>query len=462
MAKKDYSALADEILIKAGGKENITACMRCATRLRLHLKDVDKINLNEFEHLGGAFGAKIVGNQLQIIYGNSVGDITNAVAKAGNFETKLIDEKIDNVPEKRTVKDYFKSFFTTVSECVVPMMPVLIGTGMLILVLQLLTQFGVMSPEGSTYKVLYCASQVGFYYMTVYAGMFTAKKFGGNQGVAMALMLLLLYPDFVAMLSSGATITVFGLPITNATYSSTILPGILSIYVMCKVEKFLDKYTPDSLKLLIVPFVTFIVMIPIELVVLAPLGSVLGNYLAIGIMGLYNTAGPFGVMISAAIMPLAVMTGMHYAFFPYLFMAFSTIGYEPIVYNSTVLNNFAIMAVCIALLIRAKSAERRTYIISCGTPIIMATSEPALFGILMKEPSALIATMIGSGVGGFILGLLKVVMYRYVPNTGILAFTGYYQAGTNNFMYFLIGLAATMIVSFMLTFVLYKNKEENQ
>lgn len=151
---------------------------------------------------------------------------------------------------------------------------------MLQAVLVMLTTFNWIATDSSTYQIINYCSNVIFYFLPMLLAFTSAKKFGCNPFVAVVLAGCLLHPDFIAMTNSGTPLTLFGLPVTAASYSSSVLPIIIAIWVMSYVERFAERITPSFVKYFIKPLITLMVMIPLTLVIIGPAGAICGNYLA--------------------------------------------------------------------------------------------------------------------------------------------------------------------------------------
>lgn len=456
MAKKDYGKLADDIITLVGGKENISYLAHCITRLRFTLKNKDLVQNDKISALSGIVGAQWSGDQYQIIIGAAVNDVYDAVCeKADIAQQPGIEENLDKAPKK---KFSAAVLLDAITGSIAPIIPVMIACGMLKAVLQILTYTNLMSAEGSTYAVLSFVGDVGFYFLPVIIGYTAAKKFGCNVFIGMALGACLIHPNFTALVSAGEPITLFGLPVYAGSYASSIFPMILTMAVCAQIEKFFTRIIPATLRYILVPTFTLVVSAPLELIVLAPLGSYAGSYLASAVVWLYNTTGFVGCAILAAIYPLIIMTGMHTATSPYIFSALGSYGYEPLILPTMHISNFNQIAACVAVGIKAKDGELKQSAFSCAiTALIGGVTEPALFGVTIPLKTPLYACMIGGVVGGALVGLKKVVVYT-LPGAGTLfGLPAYIGGGSmSNLIWMIICILVGMAVTFAATLILYK------
>ena len=231
MSKK-YDELADQIIDSVGGKQNIGRCFHCMTRLRFNLKDSGLADVENIKKLG-VIGAQFSGEQLQIIIGNEVKEVYEAVCKKTGLNTeKAIDEDLDSgKKEKLTVKGVLNKVADGVVGCVAPLLTILIGSGLLKAVVMVAQNFGVAA-DAPTLTGLSFIADSAFYFMPAFLGGFAAKKFGANIALGMMLGASLIHPTFIENVASGNPGSIYGLPIYAASYSSTVVPAILSVWVM--------------------------------------------------------------------------------------------------------------------------------------------------------------------------------------------------------------------------------------
>lgn len=455
MAKKDYSELAELIIKAVGGKSNISMLQHCVTRLRFNLKDESIVDEATINSASGIMGSQFKAGQYQVIIGGAVNDVYDTVCDKLGFEKeKAIDEVIDEKAEKKKIS--FSSFIDAIAGCIVPAIPLLAGAGLVKAVLALLLLFHVTTDTSAVYTLFYFASDSAFTFLPVIVGGFAAKKFKGNTGLGMLMGAMLMAPTFVSMVDAGESLKILGYSIPMNSYSGTVFPAIITVFVMCKLEKFITKHTPDMFKYVIPPFLTVLIMIPLSFGLLAPIGNFVGTYLAEFIMLIYNHLGFLGIGILTAVTPFLIMTSMHTALIPFWINNFTTLGYEPICDPSNYAFTFALAGACIAKVVKSKDKEIKGLGISASvTAMVAAVTEPGLFGMAAKFKSTLISTMIGGFFGGCAMGLLGVK--SYVMTTGILCFI----SDGNNFLYAMISLAIAFAISFACGIIL-DGKFENK
>lgn len=462
--EKSYEQLVNEIIDLVGGKENISLFTHCVTRLRFNVKDKGIVNTEKITSLKGTAGIKWVGNQLQIIIGQHVDDVYQSICgKYGFLVEKQVAENLDEKEktEKLTIKSVFATIADVISSSLIPFIPVLIGTGMIKVLCLLLTTFSILEANSSTYTILSIVGDAGFYFLPVFVGKGAAKKFGADEGLGMLMGLMLVAPSFVSLVDSGAEITFLGIKVYSGYYSYLVFPVILSCAVMAPIEKFFKNHSPNMLRVIVEPFCTLLVMIPLVFIVIAPLGSILGTYITSFLMWLYNTTGFFGMAILGALYPFLVITGMHSATTPYWLESFEKFGYEPIVSPIDCLNNINQGVAAIATAYKTKNAEIKSTGFSCGmTALVAGISEPSLFGNNVRYRIPLIGACIGNFIGAGFCGLFKVYCYNVYGTGGLFAVPCYIGPTSSNLVLYLLGMLLGAVATFVFTYIFYKDEKK--
>ncbi len=456
MAKKErYAELADRVVELLGGKDNISFFTHCVTRLRFNVKDKSIVHVSDIEKIEGVMGCQWVGDQLQIIIGQSVGDAYDLIAeKTGLARQDAVAEDLGDAPKK---KFSINTVFDAISGSITPLIDVLIGAGFIKIIVLLLEQFGILTQDMPTDIVLTFVGDAGFYFLPVFIGATAAKKFGASQGLGMLLGAMLIHPNFVAAVGEGTALDIFGLPIYAASYSSSVIPAILAVAVMAPVQRFFARISPDSIRSITEPLLTLIVMVPLTLCLLAPLGSFLGTYLSQAILWLYNTTGFFGVAVFACICPWVVMTGMHSALMPYMLDALAT-GAEFIVLPGMIISNIDQGAACAAVAVKTRDKNVRSTAISCAiTAMVGGVTEPGMFGVNLRYKTPMYGAMIGSFCGALVAGFGGAAAHAITGSAGLLGGLPVFLGGDiSNLIWMVAGVAVGVVVTFIATMFLYK------
>jgi len=463
----EFNKLAIDVLEKVGGKENVKSVTHCMTRLRFVLHDVDKANKEVLKNTEKVAGVVYKGGQLQLIIGGDVSFLYEEIAKLiGNVAGGSIDavenddEAFSKKPkEKFTVKRLVNNIFGTLASCLTPVLPVIIFAGLIKMITAMLGPdlFGIISAESDLYVLLTFVGDAGFYFLPIFIGISASKVFRCNILIAVLMGCVLLHPTLASIVEGGQSFTVYGIPMVAASFGSTVIPMILITWVMSYVERIFKKYIPKSVAMMFVPLLTVLVMLPLALCVLGPIGTVLGEYICEALVWIRNSFGPFGVaLIAASWIPL-IATGMHVSITTPILVAYATYGYDAIITPGLLIPGYVVMGIALAFSIKAKNAsDRELGISSFVSQAIGGVTEPAIFGILLLHRKTLIISIIGSFIGGLYVGFTNCVSYFMVESNFLaaIAFFGNGDiAGLVNgiigcVLGFLFGLIAILVVGY--------------
>lgn len=444
--KKDYAEIADTLIAALGGKENITRLFHCMTRLRFYVKDRTKINEKEILKVSGISGVNWHKDQFQVIAGNEVNEMYKALENKG--------VPTDDAPaaESQSSKSVVSKIIDSITGCMTPMIPALTAAGMIKVVLSLLTTFHLVTDTSSTYQVISMIGDVTFYFMPFLIAANAAKVFRVNQSLALFIAGVYLSPAFVSMVASDAAITLFGLPITKATYSYSVIPVILMVWITHYIELLVDRITPKMMKLILNPTLVILISAPIALIVVGPLGTIIGNGLAVAINFLSAKLGFIIVGILAATFPFIVMTGMHHALTPIGLNAIATGGTDSLIFVSQVCSNIAQSGSSFAVAVKSKDENMKQLASAAGVSALMGITEPALYGVTLKLKRPVVAAAIAAGIGGIVGGLLHVSLY--IAQNCIMAIPAFIgEKGMSNLLYGIIMIVVSFVASFVLTFI---------
>ncbi|MFR3684518.1 MAG: PTS transporter subunit EIIB, partial [Enterococcus sp.] len=278
MAKKNYDELAAKIMLNVGGKENVNALTHCATRLRFKVKDKEKVNVSRLNKLNGVIQVIEAGGQVQVVIGNHVTDVYDVIAAANNM-SKQVNTASDASEEKQNI---FNLFIDTVAGIFTPTLGVMSGAGMLKGLLILCTTMGWLSADMGTYRLLYAAADGVFTFLPFFLAYTAADKFKADKFVAVAIASALMYPDLSAAFTNGESITFLNIPVVLVNYTSSVIPIIISVYVLSKLEFGLKKIIPDMIKRFMIPLLSLVIMVPVTYLAVGPVADTVGKLLASG------------------------------------------------------------------------------------------------------------------------------------------------------------------------------------
>ena len=455
----DYKPLATTILANVGGKENVSGVVHCATRLRFTLKDDSKANTDVLKKTRGVLSVVNAGGQYQIVIGPDVPMVYQEVLSLGGFESAKpveANEEEDNRSKLSKVLEGIASIFQ-------PIIPAITGAGLIKAFMALFSAFGLLQSGTQTYIILNAMADAAFYFIPILLAASCARKFKCNQGTAMALAGVLLYPSFITLMGGEEAIQFLGfLPVTKATYTSSVIPIILGVWFMSYVEHFMQKISPKAIKFFSVPLVSLLVGGTVTIVALGPIGAWVSGLINLFFTWLNGTAPWIVPTIVGIFNPLLVMTGTHYGLIPIGTNNLATVKWDTVVGPGMLVSNVAQGAAGFAVGVRSKNPDTRQQATSSGLTGVLGITEPVLYGVNLKFTFPLYAAMIGGGVGGLFLGITRVarfaggspgllVLPAYIP-TADVAPLGYTMS---NLVFAVIGVVIAMLVAFAASYILF-------
>lgn len=456
--------LAEKILAAIGGKDNVTSATHCMTRLRLNLKDASIPNKDEISDISGIIAVVESGGQYQIVIGQNVAKVYPEFAKlAGLGLEEQIAENLDEYrpKEKLTLKKIGNNIMNYMSGSMTPLIPAMIGAAMFKTIQVLIGPelLHLVSDKSDVYLLCQFVYNAFFYFLPVFLGFTAAKKLGVSQLLGAMFGALLLVPDLVAL--DGKVFHVYGfLPTTIHNYSQSVLPIILTIWVMSYVERFFKKIVPDVLATIFVPFLTLLVVVPIELVALAPLGNIIGDYLSNGLISFGNIGGFIAVALVAALWEFLVMTGMHQVLILFAIGGIAQNGYDNFVLVSGGLATWAAFGMAFGAFLRIKNPDQKsTAFAAFISGVLGGVTEPVLYGIGLRYKRPFIALGIGGFIGGIYAGLTGVTVYL-MGATNFLAILGFVGGGAGNIINGCIASALAFFATAILTYFIGFNENE--
>lgn len=467
----DYVETSKQIIEGVGGASNVASATHCMTRLRLVLVDESKADDKKVEKIKGVKSVIKQGGQYQVVIGNEVSNLFKEFKKMGNW-----GEDSAAVAPKQKVKNPFLRMCGFISSCMTPLLPGLLGCGMVKVVLTVLSTFCGLDTTTSTYIILNAMGDCFMTFLPIFLCYTTAKKMGGNPTLWMIVGAAMVYPGLITLMGGSAeemgtflgmkATSFFGIPVICVTYTSSVLPVFLMAPVMKFMEDFADRVSPNVLKSFMKPMLFVLVCVPVALIVLGPLGSVIGNVLSIGVSFLYNTSPWLTVCVLSALMPFIVMTGMHYALVPLYYNNLATLGYDVVVKVTMMCSNVAQGGAAFGVAAKTKNTETKSEGIACGVSAAVAgITEPAMYGINMRYVKPMIGAVIGAGISGLFCGLTNV--RGYVPGgspsfLSLVTFIGP-EDPSHSLIFGFIAAVISLAVAFVISFILYRDpKEESE
>ena len=469
----NFPKIAEQTIAKLGGKENITTLAHCATRLRLTLTDESKVDKEAIENIEGVKGQFSTSGQYQIIFGSGtvnkvhaemqkqmgIGDMsTSEVAAAGAANQPLL---------QRLVKGLADIF--------VPIIPAIVAGGLLMGIHSMLTSVGFFW-EGHSVVTKYpevsdlvdfinTIANAPFVFLPVLLGFSATRKFGGNPFLGAALGMLLVHPALADGWNYAKTLmegnikywNVLGLEIEKVGYQGTVIPTIISAWVLATLEKGFRKYVPSYLDNLVTPMFSLFIAGFLAFTVIGPFGREAGSLISSGLTWLYNSLGFVGGAIFGTFYAPIVITGMHQTFIAVETQLLADIAHTggTFIFPIAAMSNIAQGAACFGVAFTMKDAKVRGLAIPSGVSALLGITEPAMFGVNLRYRHAFISAMIGSGLASAFIAAFNVKAIAL----GAAGFLGVASIKPDSLAMYSIGMVISFIVAFGLSVILGKRAQ---
>lgn len=456
-----YEELARKTLEGVGGIDNISHVTHCATRLRIQYKDKDLVDESKMQNMTGTAGLVHHPGQIQVIIGPDVNTAYNDFLSISGWDPEVSQQKNmstrKNTEEehgKRGITYWMNKFGNFVAPIFMPIVPALIVGGLILAVRNFLVNYFGVSADGGTATIMLAIFDAGFTFLPIYVG-YTYSAQLKMQPIMGALLGGVLV---CSKINGVEGLDFLGISIPTVSYGSTILPIILGISLMYWVDKLFKKIIPEMLVFVLKPLLTMIIVVPITLVVLGPLGTNLSGYVATFILWLTDTFGFISQPIMAVIYPYMVMLGVDKALIPLGVESIATQGFNTITGVMGFVSNICIGTTALALSTSVKNREQKGLVRSFAVTGLCGVSEPALYGALISRPLVLVGTAIGAASAGLVAGILGLRSFVQGGCPGLLTFLFYVdQDGGLHYLYVAILVAAVAIaVTFISTKVILK------
>lgn len=453
--------IARQLVPLLGGKENILSATHCATRLRLVINDESKINKSEIEKLDHVKGAFSSTGQFQVIFGTG---IVNKVYAALAIETGLGNQDTTKHSEAMKKKmNPFARLARTLSNIFVPIIPAIVASGLLMGLLGMLRAFGWVEPDSSWIVLLDMFSSAAFIILPILIGVSAAKEFGANPYLGAVIGGIMTHPILLNPWILGNAepeyLNFIGLNVALIGYQGTVIPILLAIYIMSKIEKGLRKVVPNAIDLLVVPFVTIILTGFIAILAIGPLGLFLGDLLTTTLNFVYNYGGFLAGIIFGGTYSLIVLTGVHHSFHAIEAGLLTSIGINYLLPIWS-MANIAQGGAGLAVFFKSKKAKTKEIALPSSLSAFLGITEPIIFGVNLKYRKPFIAALIGGAIGGGYVVFMNVAANAFgltgIPMIAIVA-----PLGAANLINYFVGFALSLTTAFVLTWVLgFKEETE--
>jgi PTS system beta-glucosides-specific IIC component len=456
----DNKKLANEVLEKVGGKENVANVIHCMTRLRFTLIDDSKADREAVKKVSGVISLIEKGGQFQVVIGNSVSKVyEELVPMLGNE----VNSNHDNTHEKDTAKkkeSLFDMFSRTVSGIFAPTLGVISACGVLQGILAICIVSGWLTKTDSTYLLLYGISNVIFYFFPIFLGASAAVQFGMKQYLGMAVGACLVYPTFILAATDGSISSLFSIPMKLSNYTSTVFPVIIAVYLGAKLEKLLKKVVPDVISFFTVPLLVLLVIVPLTLWIVGPVTNLLSSFLSKVVLGAYSFNPVIAGLLIGGPWIVLVMFGLHWAFIPIFINNLVTLQQEPVM-GLLAANQMAMAGSVLAAAILIKNKTKKSGAVTAGITCLLGISEPTLYGYLIPLKTPMIASVFAGSIGGALSGAFGTTKYA-MGGSGVIGIPTYLNPDglDAGFYGLLLSMAIGLIIGFILTFILLKRDQK--
>lgn len=445
---KDYTELAKDIVAHVGGESNVVSLRHCYTRLRFVLKDESKADTDYLKVRDGIVTVVQSGGQYQVVIGNHVPDVYEAVLKNSNIAA---GGSVD-VTEEDDVKPagtWFDRLIDLISSLFQPFLGVLSAAGMLKGLLAILAANGLAKTDG-LYIILNTLGDGFFQFLPFVLALTAARKFKMSEYTALAIASAMCYPNLVAATKEA---TLFGMKIafpSSSGYLSTVLPIILTIYVASKIEKWSKKVIPDVVKTFFVPMFTILLSVPLAFMVVGPVANTASQWIGDAFMAIYGFSPVLYGAVLGGLWQVLVMFGLHWGLVPLMFNDLAMKGFS-IILVAAALPSFSQTGVLSAIWLKTKEKKVKEGIVPAWFSSVFGITEPAIYGYTLPMKTPFIISCITSAIVGAYLGFFNVTQYM-TGGLGIFRFPSFIDPSgkdTTSVMHLAIGAVILVVISFV-------------
>ena len=412
---RDYNKLAHDIIREVGGAQNIVNATRCATRFRLVLKETPAGAKEKISELPGVITVVENNGQFQVVIGTHVGDVYAAAA-----EILHLDENMEEVEQPK--QSVVNRIIATMSAVFAPFVYILAAAGLLQGALILITMAASNFANTGTYEVLSFMSWTPFTFLPIFIAVTASKHFKCNTFIAVLCCCALVNPSWAEMaarIADGETIRFLGIKLSETTYTSTVLPPLLLVWLLSYLERFIEKKLPETFRPLLTPMICFIIMVPATILVLGPVSAVTANGIAKGYNFLAATAPALAGAIIGGFWQVVVIFGVHWGITPVNLANFAMNGHDTFQAFQTIAV-VAQVAAAFGVFIKSKNKEFKGVALSAGVTGLFGITEPTIYGVTLRLKKPFICGCAGGAIGAVMMSFFHSAYYAYAGLPGPL------------------------------------------
>ena len=411
---RDYDKLAVDIIKAVGGKENIVKASRCATRLRLVLKEKTNEAKENVSNLTGVITVVESGGQFQVVIGTHVGKVFDKVASELNLDSNTIEDE-----PKASI---LNRIIATMSAVFAPFIYILAAAGILQGCLILVNMANPSFSSTGTYEVLSFMSWAPFTFLPIFIAITASKHFKCNAFIAVACCAALVSPtwaEIASRIADGESVRFLGISLAETTYTSSVLPPLFLVWILSYVERFVDKKLPEVIKSLFTPFICMIVMVPLTILVIGPLSDSLATGIANGYNYLYNLAPAVAAAVIGGLWQIVVIFGVHWGVTPMCLANYDLYGMD----TFQAFQTMAVIAqagAVFGVFVKARNKQTKNIALSAGVTGIFGITEPAIYGVNLRFKKPFICGCIAGAIGAVVGSFFNIAYYAYAGLPGLL------------------------------------------
>lgn len=468
-----YENLAQEIVEKVGGEENINSLTHCITRLRFKLKDESKADTEFLKNHDEIVTVMQSSGQYQVVIGNHVPDVYDAITKVTH-----LDSASDDQSQEKGSGNILNRFIDLISGIFQPILGILAAAGMIKGFAALFLALGWLTESSGTYQILFALGDALFYFFPVFLGFTAAKKFGSNHFIGMAIGAAIVYPTLVSAMEFGAkgahtlfggtifevesNLSFLGIPVISMNYTSSVIPIIVAIYFASILERKLKRIIPDVVKTFFVPFFTLLIIVPITFIVIGTISSWVANWIGSGAINIYGLSPILAGLLLGAFWQVFVIFGIHWGLVAIMINNVSTSGYDiinPLIFAAS----FAQTGIVIGLFLKTKNTKLKSISLPAAISGIFGVTEPAIYGVTLPRKKLFIYSCIISGLFSGFIGFAGTKMY-FMGGLGIFGYTTFIGESGLNFAFWatIIASLLAVLVGSIVGYLVHSDKNEQE
>ncbi|MCM3598406.1 PTS system trehalose-specific EIIBC component [Metabacillus idriensis] len=456
-----------DIVDAVGGKDNIAAATHCVTRLRFALKDESKVDKEKLDQIDMVKGSFSTNGQFQVVIGQGLVD---KVYKEMAEQTGMGESSKEDVKDAASSKlNPIQKAVKMLADIFIPILPAIVTAGLLMGINNILSGAGIFFDDKSLIDVypqwadlsgiINLIANTAFTFLPALIGWSAVKRFGGSPLLGIVLGLILVHPDLLNAWSYGEAQAkgevpvwnLFGLEVEKIGYQGQVLPVLFASYLLAKIEVFLNKRVPDSIKLLVVAPITLLVTGFAAFIVIGPITFAAGNFITDGVIAIFDNFAALGGLLYGGLYSLLVVTGMHHTFLAVDLQLVASAG-GTFLWPMLALSNIAQGSAAFAMMRIVKDEKQKGLALTSGISAYLGITEPAMFGVNLRYRYPFIAAMIGSAIAGIFITINHVKAF----SIGVGGIPGFLSIQSEYWTAFFIGMAIAIVVPFVLTYVFAK------